>query len=149
MPPREVLFEGFSEDEILALPKATMEALIVLGEPLVFRAGSATILGSFKVSSNRLVIELAQIEGGGEGVLVSLASVARRYAALRNLKDIEWIVHAVTCAKPNLKLRRVLEHRGFVVEQIAGAGEAYHLIDTLANGSAGVRTIARTASQSS
>src|ERR1700761_7987882 len=118
MPPREMLFEGFSEDEILGLPAETIEGLIVLGEPLVFRAGSATILGSFKVSSDRLLIELAQIEGGGEGVLLSLGSIARRYAALRRLKEIEWIVHAVTCAKPNLKLRKMLERRGFVVERI-------------------------------
>jgi hypothetical protein len=129
MPPKEVLFEGFTEEEILSLPTETIEGLITLGEPLVFRAGSATILGSFKVVSDRLVIELAQIDGGGEGVLVSLASLARRYAHLRNLKSVEWIVHAVTCAKPNLKLRKVLIHRGFVVEEAAEIGSAYHLIE--------------------
>jgi hypothetical protein len=88
MPTREMLFDGFTEEEILGLSAETVEGLIVLGEPLVFRVGSATVLGSFKISSNRLVIELAQIEGGGEGVLVALASLARRYAALRcaNLK---------------------------------------------------------------
>jgi len=76
-----------------------------------------------------LVIELAQIEGGGEGVLPWLASLARPYAQLHGLFSIAWIVH-VSCAKPNLKLRRVLERRGFVVEQIDGVGEAYHLIDS-------------------
>src|ERR1035438_3283563 len=126
MPTREMLFEGFTEEEILALSAETVEGLIVLGEPLVFRVGSATVLGSFKVSSNRLVVELAQIEGGGEGVLVALASLARRYAALHQLEGTEWIVHAVSCAKPNLKLRKVLEHRGFVIEEIAGIGVAYH-----------------------
>jgi hypothetical protein len=83
----------------------------------------------FQVMRDRLVIELAQIEGGGEGVLMSLASLAKRYARLRNLAEVEWIVHAVTCAKPNLKLRRVLEHRGFIIEEIEGIGEAYHLIE--------------------
>jgi hypothetical protein len=129
MPTREVLFDGFTEEEILGLSAETVEGLIVLGEPLVFRVGSATVLGSFKISSNRLVIELAQIEGGGEGVLVALASLTRRYAALRKLEGTEWIVHAVSCAKPNLKLRKVLEHRGFVVEEIEGIGTAYHLTD--------------------
>lgn len=129
MTPREVLFEGFREEEILNLPNETVEQLVLLGEPIVFRGGSATILGSFKIDSHRLVIELAQIEGGGEGVLIGLASLAKRYAKLRNLSEIEWIVHAVSCAKPNLKLRRVLEHRGFSVEQLAGVGAAYHLID--------------------
>jgi hypothetical protein len=129
MPPREVLFEGLREEDILNLPQEEVEQLILLGEPLVFRIGSATLLGSFKVENERLVIELAQIEGGGEGVLVSLASLARRYAKLRQLSGIEWIVHAVSCAKPNLKLKRVLEGRGFVVKQVAGVGEAYYLLD--------------------
>jgi hypothetical protein len=65
----EVLFEGFTEDEILGLPKEQIEALILTGEPVVFRAGSATILGEFCVQGRRLRIELAEIEGGGEGVL--------------------------------------------------------------------------------
>jgi hypothetical protein len=126
-----MLFEGLREDEILALPKETIEQLIVIGEPLVFRGGSAILLGSFKIRSQRLVVGLAQIEGGGEGVLISLASLARRYAALQGLSGVEWIVHAVSCAKPNLKLRRVLERRGFVITYVPGIGEAYHLIDSL------------------
>ena len=129
MSPREVLFEGPQEEEILKLPRETVEELILLGEPLVFRIGSAVLLGSFKITTNRLVIELAQIDGGGEGVLIALASLARRYAKLRNLPETEWIIHAVSCAKPNLKLRRVLERRGFVIRQVAGIGEAYHLVD--------------------
>jgi len=63
-------------------------------------------------------------------VLVSLGSLARRYSNLRHLSGIEWIVHAVSCAKPNLKLRHVLERRGFVVKQVAGVGEAYYLLDS-------------------
>ncbi len=104
----EVRFEGLTEEEILRLPKDSIEALILIGEPLVFRAGSAVILGSFRLRSNRLIIELAQIEGGGEGVLMSLASLTRRYARLNGLAEIEWIVHAVSCVM----------------------GEAYHLIDS-------------------
>ncbi len=131
MPQREVLFEGLTEKELLSLPDEEVQGLVLVGEPLVFRAGSATILGSFKVGDDRLVIELAQIDGGGEGVLISLASLARRYAALHGLKSIEWIVHAVSCAKPNLKLRRMLERRGFVVEEIVAIGAAYHLIEAV------------------
>ncbi len=88
------------------------------------------VLGSFRISCDRFVVELAQIEGGGEGVLLSLASVARRYAQVRALSGVEWIVRAESCAKPNLKLRRVLERRGFSIEQILGVCEAYHLIDS-------------------
>jgi hypothetical protein len=126
----EIRFEGLTEEEILNLQKDEMEALILIERPLVFRAGSATILGSFRLDSNRLMIELAQIEGGGEGVLISLASLAKRYARLNTLTEIEWVVHAVSCAKPNLKLRRVLERRGFVVQYVDGVGDAYHLIES-------------------
>jgi hypothetical protein len=100
VPRREVLFEGLSEQEILNLPQEELENLILLGEPIVFRAGSAVVLGSFKVTRDRLVVELAQIEGGGEGVLVSLALLAKRYARLRKLSGAEWIVHAVTALNP-------------------------------------------------
>ena len=131
MSQREILFEGLSEQEILALPQEHIQKLILLGEPLVFRAGSAELLGSFKIASDRLVVELAQIEGGGEGVLISLASLAKRYVMLRNLSGVEWIIHAVTCANPNLKLRRVLERRGFVVKNVDGVGEAYYLLEAV------------------
>jgi len=63
---REIQFEGLTESEILALPEEDVNGLILLGEPLVFRAGSATVLGSFRVTDKRLTIELAQIDGGGE-----------------------------------------------------------------------------------
>ena len=129
MSQREVLFDGLREEEILNLPQEEVENLILLGEPLVFRVGSAELLGSFKIARDRLVVELAQIEGGGEGVLMALASLAKRYATLRKLSGVEWIVHAVSCANPNLKLRRVLEHRGFIIREVEGVGEAYHLVE--------------------
>ena len=116
-----------------AIRRQVHKKLILLGEPIIFRVGSATLLGSFKVNNDYLVVELAQIEGGGEGVLVSLASLARRYAKLRVLLGVEWIVHAVSCAKPNLKLRRVLERRGFVIKDVPGVSEAYHLMDYLSD----------------
>jgi hypothetical protein len=127
----EIKFEGLTEEEILNLPKHEIEGLILLGKPLVFRAGTATILGSFRLNSHRLMIELAQIEGGGEGVLISVASLAKRYARLNAFTEIQWIVHAVSCAKPNIKLRRVLERRGFVVQHVDGIGDAYHLIESV------------------
>lgn len=124
----EVLFEGLTGDEILKFPRETLEQLVLLNEPIVFRAGSALILGQFKIDSDRLVLELAQIEGGGEGILTSLASLARRYAEINGISRVVWIVHAVSCANPNLKLRRVLDRRGFKVEQIEDIGAAYHLV---------------------
>jgi hypothetical protein len=130
---REVQFEGLTADEILAMRQDQLRALVLTGEPLVFRIGSATIFGEFKTRGNRLVIELAQIEEGGEGVLVALDAVARRYATLNGLASVEWIVHAVMCAKPNLKPRRVLQRRGFAIRILEGIGEAYHYLDVVSS----------------
>ena len=127
----DVLFEGYTEDELLALPSEQIQAMILTGEPVVFRAGSATILGEFRVEGNRLRIELAQIEGGGEGVLLSIGALARRFAQLNQLTAIEWIVDAVHCAQPNLKLRRVLDRRGFVIKVLPAVGEAHYLLEPI------------------
>ena len=123
---KTIEFEGLTPEEILALPPDEIRGLILTGEPLVFRAGTAEILGAFRVTEHVLVVELAQIEGGGEGVLPALWTLAERYAGQNQLNEVEWIVHAVHCAEPNPKLRRVLERRGFVIEDIPGIGEAYH-----------------------
>jgi hypothetical protein len=122
-----VLIEGYTVDEILQLPNQELEELVLRDEPLVFKAGSANVLGKFRVSGQALVLELAHIDGGGEGALPAVAALASRYAKRQGLGFLEWRVHAVNCAKPNLKLRRVLEHRGFVVREIAGTGECYWL----------------------
>ena len=63
---REILFEGFSRNEILRVPPEQIEQLVLTGEPIVFAAGTARILGEFRLRNNRLVVTLAQIEGGGE-----------------------------------------------------------------------------------
>src|SRR5215470_3031312 len=117
---REILFEGFSRDQILRLPAEQIEKLVLTGEPIVFSAGTARILGEFRLRDNRLVVTLAQIEGGGEGVLPSLWRLIEDYAKSRSLKGVEWIVHAVSCAKPNPKLKRVLERRGFTIRDVQG-----------------------------
>ena len=123
---REIDIEGYTPDEILDLPDEQLDALVLSGEPLVFRAGSAEILGEFTIRGGSLLVELAQIDGGGEGVLPALTSLAHRYAQRRGLEKVEWVVHALNCAKPNPKLRRVMERRGFVVTDVEGVGEAYY-----------------------
>ena len=122
-----ILIEGFMPEEILQAPEEHIEGLVFCDEPLVFTVGTATILGEFRRSDDTLTLELAQIDGGGEGVLPTLWILAGRYAAQHGLSKVEWIVHAINCAKPNLKLRRLLNRMGFAVEDIPGIGEAYHL----------------------
>lgn len=120
-----VLIEGLSVDEILALPSEELQVLVLRDEPIVFRTGSAELLGRFLVIDDTLILELGHIEGGGEGALRALDSLARRFAAREGFQFIEWRVHAVHCAKPNLKLRRVLERRGFVIRTMPGVGDCY------------------------
>ena len=69
---QQITIEGYTPDEVLALPDDELEALIMTGEPLAFRAGSAEILGEFRIIDACLRVELAHIEGGGEGVLPTL-----------------------------------------------------------------------------
>lgn len=125
---REINIEGYSADEILSLPDEQLDALVLSGEPLVFRVGTAEILGEFRIRGESLIVELAQIDGGGEGVLPTLTSLANRYAKQRGLKKVEWIVHALNCAEPNPKLRRVMERRGFQIMDIEGVGKAYYQV---------------------
>ena len=126
-----ILIEGLSPDELLALPDAELDALVFHGEPVAFRVGSAEVLGRFRRTPDRLVVELAQVEGGGEGVLATLWLAASRYARWRGLAEVEWIVHAVDCARPNPRLRLVLDRKGFVVADVPGSGRACHLVRRL------------------
>jgi hypothetical protein len=47
VPRREVLFEGLTEQDILNLPQGEVESLILIGEPLVFRAGSPRVFQNY------------------------------------------------------------------------------------------------------
>jgi hypothetical protein len=124
---KPILIEGYTPEEILGLPPEQLKNFVFTGKPLVFKAGSAQILGEFTLRDNRLVIELAHIDGGGEGALPTIAVLAEKYARLNNLAAVEWIVHAVRCVNPNPKLRRVLERRGFQIRDVPGYGQAFYL----------------------
>jgi hypothetical protein len=126
---RKVLIEGYSVDEILGLPNEQLDQFVFCDEPIVFRVGSAEILGSFQRTPDRIILELAHIDGGGEGALPALGALASRYAARESLTFLEWRVHAVHCANPNPKLRHVLQKRGFRIKAVAGVGECYHLVE--------------------
>jgi hypothetical protein len=124
---RKILIEGYSPEELLGLLDSEDGAWVFTGEPVIFQLGSAQVLGQFALTDTALVLELAQIDGGGEGILPQLATLAERFARRRGLRSVEWLVYAVHCAQPNLKLRRVLERRGFTLRTPPGKGECYYL----------------------
>ena len=127
---KAVLIEGYGKEEFLGLLKE-QTGLVFTNKPIVFKIGSAEVLGKFSVKENRLIIELAHIDGGGEGVLSTIAYVSKQYARHHNLVFIEWIIHATNCANPNAKLLRVLERRGFLIQNIFGFGLVYYLLEPL------------------
>ncbi len=124
-----VLVEGVSARQLLELSDAELDALLLTTDPIVFAVGSARILGRARLEPSRLVVELGHIDGGGEGVLRALWCLARAYARRHGVERVEWLVHAVTCARPNLKLRRVLEKRGFTIQEVPGVGAVYCFVD--------------------
>jgi hypothetical protein len=123
----QIRLEGHTIDQLLALPNDDFVALILTGKPLAFSAGSATILAQFSQTPDTLILELAHIDAGGEGALPAIASLASQYAKRQNIPAIQWRVHAVNCANPNLKLRRLLLKRGFTIRTLPDTGECYYL----------------------
>lgn len=126
-----ITLDGLTPDEVLAMSDEVIEGLIVCREAIVFRAGTAEVLGRFWIEDHTLVLELGHIDGGGEGVLPVIASLAGRYARRRGLNALDWRVHAINCPRPNLKLRRLLERRGFVVAEAPGSGLCYRQVQPI------------------
>lgn len=105
--------EGLSLDALRALPAEDMDSLLAFGRPITFRMGTATILAEFNTFDSDLIVNLAHIDGGGEGVLVSLWKLVAAYAKDRGYSGIRWNVHALTCANPNPRLQKFLRGQGF------------------------------------
>lgn len=86
--PRAIQISGFTSAEILGLADDDLRELVFCDEPLLFRIGTAEVLGEFRLEPDTVVLELTSVDGGGEGVLPSLASLAQRYARSRGLSRI-------------------------------------------------------------
>jgi hypothetical protein len=126
-----VLIEGFAAEELLSWPADKLRELVAVGRPIVFRAGSSTVLAAVQIEERRLIIELAHIDGGGEGVLPTLWRFGQSYARAEQFVEIEWLVHATRCARPNPRLPTVLEKMGFIVEDLPVRGLVYRRVDEM------------------
>lgn len=91
--PRTIDVEGYTLEELLAWPAEVVNSFVFTDESLTFCVGTARVLGAFRVTHDRLVVELGHIDRGGEGVLVTLAALCARYARINELREIEWLVH--------------------------------------------------------
>lgn len=121
-----VFIEGYSADELLALPGQELDAFVFPGRPVVARVGSADVLVECKRHGDTLVVDLAHIDGGGEGALPTVVRFIERFAKDKNFSTIEWLVRATRCANPNPKLRRVLVRKGFEIHEHPDFGECYY-----------------------
>jgi hypothetical protein len=129
---REILIEGLRPEELLNLTE--LEGLVVTGEPVIFRAGSADVLAEFSIQDQTLKVELAVMENGGDGVLPAIISLIERAAVRRGLFAIEWWIYARNCTVPNPKLERVLSRLGFQIRENR-AGSEFYWIRKSTNGS--------------
>jgi hypothetical protein len=125
----QLLIEGYRPDELPEALDPELEAEVLSGRPLVARVGTAEVLISLALDGSLLRAELAHVDGGGEGVLPILISVILRLARRRGASDVEWLVFATNCARPNPRLRPILEGRGFVVREIPARGFCYYRRD--------------------
>ena len=95
-----VHIEEFSIDELLALPKGELDAFVFTGRPVVARVGSAEILIECKRRGEVLVVDLAHIDGGGEGALPTVVGFVERFAKNRDSHTIESKPETEACLGP-------------------------------------------------
>jgi hypothetical protein len=105
--------EGISIKVLKGLPRDEQDALLAFGRPITFRIGTANILAEFNRTDRKLTVNLAHIDGGGEGVLVLLWKAVQNYAADRGYISVDWHIHALTCVRPNPRLQQFLRRQGF------------------------------------
>ncbi len=63
-----------------ALPRDDLDTLLTFGRPITFRIGTANVLAEFNRAGNELAVNLAHVDGGGEGVLLVIWKAVEVYA---------------------------------------------------------------------
>ena len=127
-----LLIDGMSELELLELAKdKEFQEIIFMDKPLIFTAGTSEILGQFKREEDSMEIILSHIDGGGEGVLLRITNLFREFGKQQGINEIDWIVHAADCPKPNPKLKRILELKGFEMVNHERDGLVYQKVEQL------------------
>jgi len=124
--------EGISLKALKALPRDEQDTLLAFGHPLTFRIGTANILAEFNRTDHELIVNLAHIDGGGEGVLLLIWKAVENYAVDRGYLSLQWHVHALTCARPNPRLQHFLRRRGFAEVNHEVYGQIFALRQSLA-----------------
>ena len=85
----QLLIEGFSSKELLALARRSSLMPLFEGKPVAVTYGDATLLGGVRKKGSKLVVEVVVVEGA-ERALPPLKRLVRQIATLRGVRDIEW-----------------------------------------------------------
>jgi hypothetical protein len=123
--------EGASLESLRAMPREDQDALLAFGRPISFVMGSATVLAQFDRREATLEVNLAHIDGGGEGVLLVLWKHIRAFAVERQFTTIRWNIFAATCAQPNPRLQQFLRSHEFVETDDPDHGRIFAHTQTL------------------
>jgi hypothetical protein len=108
-----IRIEGLSLAELRSMAPEDQDILVPFGRALAFHIGTATILAEFLERDGGLVVNLAHIDGGGEGVLLPLWKTILGWARQRGRPFVRWNVFAATCAEPNPRLLAFLKSHEF------------------------------------
>jgi hypothetical protein len=100
-----VKVEGYSPEELLALPAVELDAFVFVCRPVVVKLGSAELLAECSHRGATLLVDLAHIDGGGEGALPTLSAFLSRFAGRRGFEQIR---------------------RGFEVRTMGAMGDCYY-----------------------
>lgn len=122
-----ILIAGLTQDQLLAqLEDPDFEEMVFIEEPIIFQIGSSNILAQLTKSDNEMSIEISHIEGGGEGVLLTLNTTIKRYCKQRGIEYVSWYIFATDCVNPNPKLGKVLLLRGYEIVKDNVRGAVYY-----------------------
>lgn len=123
--------ESFTMDQLTSLSRADLDALVREGMPVDILFGDDRLRVRFTVIDRAVRIEVLEVVARNDGALTSFASGCRSLARRSRVQTIEWLVHAAACAAPNERLQGVLTGRGFVLQNVAGIGQAYRRIEPI------------------
>ncbi len=122
---------SYAVDELQAMSQRDLDALLGSGRPIDIRFATGRLRGRFGVADGTLRVEVSEIDGGGDAMLMTFSTGCRNLARQRGIGKIEWLVHAAACAAPNRRLQQVLPARGFTLQDVQGVGQAYRRLENI------------------
>jgi hypothetical protein len=128
---QHLLIEGYTPDELLDALVPDLAAEVLSGRPLIARVGTADILLALRLDNDVLTAEIAHVDGGGEGALPTLFGLIKRLAESQDVRIVRWHILAARCARPNPRLRPILERCGFALAEPPSFGLCFQREDIL------------------